>query len=101
MSGLDIENDSILQIAVIITDGKLLKRIEGPELVIHCEDAVLDTMNDWCKEHHGQSGLTQARRLLPPGACPLAPALGPGRLPELQLPATFVWCRQCAKAPPH
>ena len=27
--------------------------------MIHQPDSVMDKMNDWCKKHHGQSGLTQ------------------------------------------
>jgi hypothetical protein len=35
---------------------------QGPSLVVHHPDEVLDNMNDWCKEHHGKSGLTQRVR---------------------------------------
>jgi cbb3-type cytochrome oxidase subunit 1 len=56
MTGLDLEKDVILQIAVIITDGNLQNVIEGPELVIHHSDEVLSNMNDWCIDHHGSSG---------------------------------------------
>jgi oligoribonuclease len=45
---------------VIITEGNLEVVAEGPSLVIHHPDAVLDAMNEWCVEHHGQSGLTKA-----------------------------------------
>ncbi|KAF0975189.1 hypothetical protein FDP41_005942 [Naegleria fowleri] len=62
MTGLDIEQDHILEIAVIITDGQLNTISEMDSLVIHQEDSVLNSMNDWCKEHHGQSGLTQRVR---------------------------------------
>ena len=31
-------------------------------LVIHQDDSVLNSMNDWCKEHHGFSGLTEMVR---------------------------------------
>lgn len=59
MTGLDIRKDRILEIACIITDGKLTKRIEGPDLVIRQSKECLDNMNDWCKTHHGASGLTE------------------------------------------
>ena len=52
------DEDKILEVAVIVTDGRLRHMIEGPELVIHHPDEVLDNMNQWCIEHHGQSGLT-------------------------------------------
>ena len=35
---------------------------EGPSLVVHQSDAVLDGMNPWCIEQHGKSGLTQRVR---------------------------------------
>lgn len=35
---------------------------QGPSIVIHHPESVLDSMNDWCKEHHGKSGLTQRVR---------------------------------------
>lgn len=57
MTGLDVDNDSILQIACIVTDGTLTKKVEGEEIVIHHSDEVLDSMNEWCQEHHGKSGL--------------------------------------------
>lgn len=43
-------------------DGSLEELIEGPELAIHQPDDVLATMNEWCVEQHGKSGLTQACR---------------------------------------
>ena len=58
MTGLDPEVDTILEIATLITDGELNIIAEGPSLAIHQPDSVLETMNDWCKEHHGDSGLT-------------------------------------------
>jgi oligoribonuclease len=62
LQGLDINNDTILQIAVIITDGDLRHVVEGPELVIGHTEEALARMNDWCIDQHGRSGLTQACR---------------------------------------
>ncbi|KAK9705048.1 hypothetical protein RND81_07G029800 [Saponaria officinalis] len=59
MTGLNIEVDRILEIACIITDGKLSKSVEGPDLVIHQTQECLDQMGEWCQEHHGASGLTK------------------------------------------
>lgn len=59
---MDPQTDAILQIACIVTDGLLIEVIEGPEIVINQSDSVLDSMNEWCKEHHGKSGLTEAVR---------------------------------------
>ncbi|RCV06350.1 hypothetical protein SETIT_1G156100v2 [Setaria italica] len=59
MTGLDITKDRILEIACIITDGKLTKQIEGPDLVISQSKDCLDNMDEWCKTHHSASGLTE------------------------------------------
>lgn len=60
MSGLDPDHCAILEIATIITDAELGIIAEGPDLVIHQSDAVLDAMDEWCTQHHGDSGLTAA-----------------------------------------
>ncbi|KAI7903307.1 ribonuclease H-like domain-containing protein [Cokeromyces recurvatus] len=59
MTGLDIQKDHLIEIAVLITDGDLNIVAKGPELVIHQPREVMDNMNAWCIEHHGASGLTQ------------------------------------------
>lgn len=62
MSGLDPRTCRILEIATLVTDADLNVLAEGPELIVHQPDAVLDAMGEWCTEHHGASGLTQAVR---------------------------------------
>lgn len=57
MTGLDPEHDRIIEIAVIVTDAKLVQRIEGPVLVIHQSDELLGGMDAWNKGTHGKSGL--------------------------------------------
>ncbi len=57
MSGLVPERDRILEIAVIVTDSQLAVVAEGPVLVVHQDDSVLDGMDDWNKGVHGRSGL--------------------------------------------
>ncbi|RRD57625.1 oligoribonuclease [Comamonadaceae bacterium OH2545_COT-014] len=57
MSGLDPERERLLEIAVIVTDPQLQTRVEGPVLVIHQSDALLDSMDAWNKGTHGRSGL--------------------------------------------
>ncbi|MFM9113755.1 MAG: oligoribonuclease [Polynucleobacter victoriensis] len=57
MSGLQPETDRILEIAMIVTDGDLNIIAEGPVLVVHQEDVVLDRMDAWNKGTHGKSGL--------------------------------------------
>ena len=57
MTGLDPDNDRLIEIAVIATGPDLTPRIEGPVLVIHQDDAQLDKMDAWNKGTHGRSGL--------------------------------------------
>jgi len=57
MSGLDPERERLLEIAIVITGPDLSPRIEGPVLVIHQSDAVLNAMDAWNKGTHGKSGL--------------------------------------------
>lgn len=59
MTGLDPQKERIIEIATVITDSNLNVVSEGPELVIHQSNELLDQMNSWNKEHHGQSGLLQ------------------------------------------
>ncbi|KAJ3173057.1 hypothetical protein HDU88_004516 [Geranomyces variabilis] len=52
--------DQIIEIAVLITDGDLNIVAEGPEIIIKASKQLLDGMDDWCKHHHGASGLIDA-----------------------------------------
>ncbi len=58
MSGLDPDSCHVLEIATIVTDADLRVVAEGPDIVIHQPDAVLEAMGEWCTNHHAQSGLT-------------------------------------------
>ncbi len=57
MTGLDEQNDHILEIAAVITDVDF-NSVAEYHRVIFQPQSVLDEMNDWCKENHGKSGLT-------------------------------------------
>ena len=57
MTGLNPLSDVILEIATLVTDAELNILAEGPELVIHQPQTVLDAMDEWNQTHHGQSGL--------------------------------------------
>ncbi|MEY4073323.1 MAG: hypothetical protein RJA29_680 [Pseudomonadota bacterium] len=59
MTGLDPERERLIEIAVVITGPDLTPRIEGPVLVIHQPDEVLDAMDAWNKGTHGRSGLIE------------------------------------------
>ena len=62
MTGLEPEQDVILEIASIVTDSQLNILAEGPVFAIKQTDVVLDNMSDWCIENHGKSGLTKRCR---------------------------------------
>ena len=57
MTGLVPESDHVLEVAVVITDSELNTVAEGPVLVVHQDNAILDAMDDWNKNTHGRSGL--------------------------------------------
>ncbi len=58
MTGLDTENDAIIEIATIVTDRYLNELAEGPVLAIGQQKVVMDAMDDWNTRQHGESGLT-------------------------------------------
>lgn len=62
MTGLDTQNDYIIEIATIVTDAQLNVLAEGPVLAIHQSDEVLAEMDEWNTNQHGKSGLTQRVR---------------------------------------
>ena len=57
MTGLDPEKERLIEIAVIVTGPQLIPRVQGPVLVIHQSDGLLDQMDSWNKGTHGRSGL--------------------------------------------
>ena len=57
MTGLDPDNDRIIEIAVVVTDPDLRQRVEGPVFAVKQTDAALDAMDAWNKGTHGRSGL--------------------------------------------
>jgi oligoribonuclease len=59
MSGLDPEKERLLEIAVVVTSPDLSVRVEGPVLVIHQSDELLNSMDAWNKGTHGKSGLIE------------------------------------------
>ena len=59
MTGLDTVNDSIIEIATIVTDRDLNELAEGPVMAIRKPAEVMNGMDDWNRRQHGESGLTQ------------------------------------------
>jgi len=62
MTGLDTQNDVIIEIATIVTDKDLNILAEGPVMAIHQTFQIMDAMDDWNTRQHGQSGLMQRVR---------------------------------------
>jgi oligoribonuclease len=59
MTGLDPDNDKIIEVAVVVTDPQLNVIAEGPVFAIHQSDETLDKMDSWNKGTHGRSGLIE------------------------------------------
>lgn len=57
MTGLDLEKDCLLEVAVIITDGQTNIVDEGIDLLIKPRAETLDHMGDFVREMHTKSGL--------------------------------------------
>jgi len=59
MSGLNPENDRVLEVAIVITDSQLNVIAEGPVKVVHQPDDVFERMDSWNKATHKKSGLIE------------------------------------------
>jgi oligoribonuclease len=62
MTGLDPLVERIIEIATVVTDANLTVLAEGPSLVIHQSDELLDKMDSWNTSQHGKTGLTERVR---------------------------------------
>ncbi|MBU4612359.1 oligoribonuclease [Achromobacter sp. GG226] len=62
MTGLDPERERIIEVAVVVTNPQLETVAEGPVLVVHQSDALLDAMDNWNKSTHAKSGLIEKVR---------------------------------------
>ena len=91
LTGLDIERDTILEIACLITDKDLNIKSEEFNVVINQPDSILGSMNEWNTTHHTETGLIYEsqsskidvkkaeemllnflKKYVPEGCCPLA-----------------------------
>jgi oligoribonuclease len=59
MTGLDVENDCLVEIAVVVTNDQLEVLDEGIDLVIKPRPESLAGMNDFVRNMHTQSGLIE------------------------------------------
>lgn len=57
MTGLNPDQDRILELAFVVTTSQLDVVAESPAWVVHQSDAVLAGMDDWNQKTHGRSGL--------------------------------------------
>jgi oligoribonuclease len=62
MTGLQPDADRIIEVALLVTDPQLGLIAEGPLLVIHQPDAVLEAMDSWNRSVHAKTGLVERVR---------------------------------------
>lgn len=59
MTGLNPENDRIIEVAMVITDSHLNILEQSDSLAIHQPDDIIDNMDDWNTHTHTRTGLVQ------------------------------------------
>ena len=57
MTGLDIENDALIEVAVLVTDSELNILGDGVDVVIKPDEAALSQMGDFVRQMHTTSKL--------------------------------------------
>jgi oligoribonuclease len=57
MTGLDLERNRIVELAVLVTDARLEELADGLDLVVHQPAEVLSEMDDFVRKMHTKSGL--------------------------------------------
>ena len=62
MSGLDVNKERILEVAMIVTTRNLRVLEECGPFVMHQPDEILDNMDEWNTSHHTSSGLVDRVR---------------------------------------
>ena len=62
MTGLDPDENTIIEIATIVTEGDLSIVAEGPSFAISVSEEDLAKMDDWNVSHHTQNGLIERVR---------------------------------------
>ncbi|WP_196880920.1 oligoribonuclease [Arthrobacter sp. CAN_A214] len=59
MTGLDLEKDGLIEVAVLVTDSELNVLGNGVDVVIAPEPAALEQMGDFVRQMHTDSGLLE------------------------------------------
>jgi oligoribonuclease len=62
MTGLNPDSDRIIEIALVVTNSQLETIAEASVIAVHQSDAVLEGMDEWNRNTHGRSGLTERVR---------------------------------------
>ncbi len=62
MTGLNPDQNRIIEIATVVTDKELTVLAEGPVLAVHQSDELLAAMDEWNTRQHTNSGLTERVR---------------------------------------
>jgi oligoribonuclease len=62
MTGLHIGSDALIEIAALVTDSELRVLGEGVDVVVHTDEAKLTGMEEFVRDMHERSGLTEAVR---------------------------------------
>lgn len=62
MTGLNPDSDTILELAMVVTDADLNVVAESSSWAVHQTDTVLAAMDDWNTKTHGASGLIKRVR---------------------------------------
>jgi oligoribonuclease len=62
MTGLDLENDALIEVAALVTDFDLNVLGEGIDLVVRPPDEALEQMDDFVRNMHTVSGLLDVLR---------------------------------------
>ena len=57
MTGLDPNEDRIIEVATLITDPELNVLAEGPSIAVKQSDELIAGMDDWNQKHHSATGL--------------------------------------------
>ncbi|MEO7588666.1 MAG: oligoribonuclease [Arachnia sp.] len=57
MTGLDLQKDALIEVAVLVTDGELNVLGEGVDVIIKPTDEQLEGMGDFVRDMHIKSGL--------------------------------------------
>jgi oligoribonuclease len=62
MTGLDPQNDRIIEVALVVTDAQLNQVAAAPVLALHQSEDVLGRMDQWNQSTHKRSGLVDRVR---------------------------------------